>query len=249
MSTTSAPQHAACWLARLRALGLHMRPVDGRDVFSHTPAKSILKERAQEVALRKFGAYEPLELCYQATKPWGRFFFFDRDLVAYNRAGMRAEDPTAHKWSAFKLWIDYTPFVKALDWTEALRERLMQDEQNLQHLLRERKKHQSTSPWTARCTCGRSGGTCSCQSDDIQERRCHDDPIDPNNGIWDWYVKEHCHNVDPDVLSHVRAALTGTWLKRKLQFCSATLSWMPLSCRLNSPTIYSESQQGSLRRI
>ena len=121
LSATSAAQHAACWLARLRALGLHMRPVDGRDVFSHTPAKSILKERAQEVALRKVGAYEPLELCYQATKPWGRFFFFDKDLVAYNRAGMRAEDPTAHKWSASKLCIDYTPFVTAQDWTKALK--------------------------------------------------------------------------------------------------------------------------------
>jgi len=151
----------------------------------------MLQERSQEAVLRKFGAYEPLELCYQATKPWGRFFIFDKDFVAYNSAGMRAEDATAHKWSASKLWIDYTPFVKALDWTEALWERCMQDEQNLQHLLRERKKDQSTSPSTRRCTCGRSGGTCSCQSDDIQARTCHDDPIEPNNGIWDWYVKEH----------------------------------------------------------
>ena len=72
---------------------------------------------------------------------------------------------------------------------------------------------------------------------------------DPNNGIWDWYVKEHCHDVDPDVLSHVRAALTGIWLKRKLQFCNASWSWMPRSSRLNSPSIYSKSQQGSSRRI
>ena len=108
-----------------------MRPVDGRDVFSHTPAKSMLQERAQEAVLRKCGAYEPLELCYEATKPWGRFFIFDKDFVAYNRAGMRAEDPTAHKWSASKSWIDYTPFVHALDWTEALKERLLTDEENL----------------------------------------------------------------------------------------------------------------------
>ena len=116
----------------------------------------------------------------------------------------------------------------------------MQDEQNLGHLLRERKKDQSTSPWTTRCTCGRSGGTCSCQSDDIEGTRCHDDPIDPNNGIWHGYVKEHCHDVDPGVLINVRAALTGTWLKRKFQFCQATLSWMPRSSRLNSPSIYSK---------
>jgi hypothetical protein len=100
------------------------------------------------------------------SKLWGRFFICDKDFVDYNLDGMRAEDPTAHKWSASKLWIDYTPFVKALDWTEALQERCMQDEQNLGHLVRERKKDQSTSPWTTRCTCGRSGGTCSCQSDD-----------------------------------------------------------------------------------
>jgi hypothetical protein len=200
----------------------------------------MLQERAQEAVLRKFGAYEPLELCYQASKPWGRYFIFGKDFVAYNRAGMRAEDPTADKWSASKLWIDYTPFVKALDWTEALQERLLQDDQNLRHLLRERKKDQSTSPWTRRCTCGRSGGACSCQSDHIEEKRCHDDPIGPNSGIWDWYVKEHCHDVDPGVLIHVRAALTGTWLKRKFQFCQETLRWMPHSCRLNSPSIYSK---------
>jgi len=98
-----------------------MGPVAGRHVFSHTPAKSMLQERAQEAVLRKFGPYKPLELCYQASKPWGRFFICDKDFVAYNRAGMRAEDPTAHKWSASKLWIDYTPFVKALDWTKLYR--------------------------------------------------------------------------------------------------------------------------------
>ena len=237
VSATSAAQPAARWLCRLRGLGLHMRPMDGRDVFSHTPAKSILQERAQEAVLRKVGAYEPLELCYQATKPWGRFFIFDKDFVAYNRAGMRAEDPSAHKWSASKLWIDYTPFVKALDWTQALKERIMQDNANLQHLLRARKKEQSTS--TRRCACGRRGGACSCQSDDIEEKRCHDDPIDPNNGIWDWYVKEHCPDVDPGVLIDVRAALTGTWLNRKFQFYRTALSWMPRSDRLNSPSIYS----------
>ena len=110
--------------------------------------------------------------------------------------------------------------------------------------VRERKKEQSTS--TRRCTCGRrqnnydKEGTCSCQSDYVEERRCHDDPIDPHNGIWDWYVKEHCHDVDPGVLNDVRAALTGTWLKRKFQFCQAALRWMPRSSRANSPSLYSK---------
>ena len=101
MSATSAAQpdlsDIASWTWILQALGLHMRPVDGRDVFFHTPAKSMLQERSQEAVLRKFGVYEPLELCYQASKPWGRFFIFDRDFVSYNRAGMQAEDPNAHK--------------------------------------------------------------------------------------------------------------------------------------------------------
>jgi len=190
--------------------------------------------------LRKCGAYEPLELCYQASKPWGRFFVFHKDFVDYNRAGMRAEDPTAHKWSASKLWIDYTPFVHANDWTQALQMRLENEEDNLLHLLRERKKEQSTS--TRKCTCRRIEDICTCKSDDIAER-CpldHDNPLDPYNGIWEWYVKEHCHDVDPGVLIDVRAALTGTWLQRKFQFCRDTFSWMPRSSRLNSPSIYSE---------
>ena len=108
----------------------------------------------------------------------------------------------------------------------------------IQHLLRERKKEHSTS--TRRCTCGRSGGTCSCQSNHIEEKRCHDDPIAPNSSIWDWYVKEHCQDVDPGVLIDVRTALTGTWSNPKFQFCRATLSWMPRSDRLNSPNIYSK---------
>ena len=36
------------------------------------------------------------------------------------------------------------------------------------------------------------------------------------------------------------AALTGTWLQRKFQFCRAVLRWMPCSDRLNSPSIYSQ---------
>ena len=61
---------ASDFLSKLHALGLHIKPVEGRAEFFHTPAKSILKESLQEAALRKFGTYDPLELCYRATKPW-----------------------------------------------------------------------------------------------------------------------------------------------------------------------------------
>ena len=153
---------ASDFLSKLHALGLHIKPVEGRTVFFHTPAKSVLQERQQEAVLRKYGAYQPLDLCYEASKPWERFFVSNKEFAAYNRAGMRAEDPTAHKWSASKLCIDYTPFVHALDWTEALRERLMQDEANLQHLIIRRNKEKPTS--SRKCTCGRFYGFCSCQS-------------------------------------------------------------------------------------
>ena len=149
MSATSAAQpdlsDIASWTWILQALGLHARPVDGRDVFFHTPAKSMLQEHSQEAVLRKCGAYEPLELCYRASKPWGRFFIFDKDFVAYNRAGMRAEDPSADKWSASKLWIDYTPHVSAQDWTDALLHRLCLDNENIKALLRDRKRRQASS--------------------------------------------------------------------------------------------------------
>ena len=175
------------WSKTLQMLSLHIRPVDGRDVFFHTPAKSMLQECAQEAVLRKCGAYQPLELCYQASKPWGRFFIFDKDFVAYNRAGMRAEDPNAHKWSASKLCIDYTPYVSAADWTHALRERCAQDEQNLAHLCRERKRNQPSSGGV--CQYGRPRGYCCCQSDDIVVRICQEDATDPDSYIWDWYVR------------------------------------------------------------
>ena len=61
---TSAAQpglsEIALWTRFLQMLSLHIRPVDGRDVFFHTPAKSMLQERAQEAVLRKCGAYQPL---------------------------------------------------------------------------------------------------------------------------------------------------------------------------------------------
>ena len=97
---------AAHFFSKLHAFGLHIKSVECRAVFSHTSAKPVFKERLQGAALRKFRTYDPLELCCRATKPWERFFIFDTDFVAYNRAGMRAEDPNARKWSAWKLWID-----------------------------------------------------------------------------------------------------------------------------------------------
>ena len=36
---------AAHFFSKLHALGLHMKPVEGRTVFFHTPAKSIFNER------------------------------------------------------------------------------------------------------------------------------------------------------------------------------------------------------------
>ena len=60
---------ASDFLSKLHALGLHIKPVEGRAVFFHTLARLMLQEREQEAVLRKCGAYDPLELCYQASKP------------------------------------------------------------------------------------------------------------------------------------------------------------------------------------
>ena len=103
---------ASEFFSKLHALGLHIKPVEGRTVFFHTPAKSVLQERQQEAVLRKYGAYQPLDLCYEASKPWERFFVSNKEFAAYNRAGMRAEDPTAYKWSASKLQLG-KPFGNA----------------------------------------------------------------------------------------------------------------------------------------
>ena len=237
MSATSAAQPGlsdiALWIRILRRLALHIRPVDGRDVFFHAPAKSMLQECAQEAVLRKCGAYQPLELCYQASKPWGRFFIFDKDFVAYNRAGMRAEDPSAHKWSASKLWIDYTPHVSTQDWTRALLDRLLLDECNIHALLRDRKRRQASSRST--CDCGRALGlrdVCECQSNDIQCHIVHDDILNVGDDsttwhgkhhIYDWYVGEHGPDAATSALRDVRAALAGSWLKRRLQFSNAVV--------------------------
>ena len=185
--------------------------------------------------LRKFGAYEPLELCYQASKPWERFFIFDKDFVAYNRAGMRAEDPCADKWSESKLWIDYTPHVSTEDWTRALHSRLCFDEANIHGLLRDRKRRQASSRRT--CECGRAWGlrdVCECKSNDIQFLLVHTDILNvgdghntsqPADSIYDWYVGEHGPDAATSALRDVRAALTGTWLDRRLQFVKAVAGY------------------------
>ena len=217
------------WLSKLRTMNLHIKPIEGKLVFAHAPSKSILKESLQEEALRRLGVFEPLHLWSEATKPWDRFFMFDRDFVAYNHAGMRAEDPNAHKWNASKLWIDYTPYVSSKDWTKALLLRIQLDNQNIHNLLRERKRRQASSP--SSCTCGRAWGllaACECQSDDIQDKIVHDDIMNVaaltfrvGCSIWDWFVGEHGLDAATSVLRDVRAALTGTWLQRRLQFFKA----------------------------
>ena len=128
------------WRCKLRTMSLHIKPVNGKLVFARAPSKSILKRSQQEDVLRKHGVFEPLHLWSDATKPWGRFFMFERNFVEHNQAGMRAEDPNAHKWSASKLWIDCTPHVSTQDWTKALMSRIQLDHINIQNLLQERKR-------------------------------------------------------------------------------------------------------------
>ena len=219
------------WRCKLHEWSLQVKAVEGDDVFSHTPSKSILKEDLQRQVLRKFGVYKSHYTFCDVTKPWDRFFMFDRDFVAYNRAGMRAEDPNAHKWSASKLWIDYTPYVSSKDWTKALLLRIQRDDENIQNLLRERKRRQASSP--SSCTCGRVLrllDACECQSHDIQARNFLDIinvdalPFRLGCSIWDWFVGEHSHDAAKSVLRDVRAALTGTWLQRRLQFYKAIVA-------------------------
>ena len=122
--------HTRRWHSKLQAMGLHIKPVAGHLVFHHVPSKSILKETSQEQVLRRHGAFHHLHLGSETTKPWGRFFMFDKHFVEYNQAGMQAEDPNAHKWSASKLWIDYTPYVSGRDWERALLLRIQMDRLN-----------------------------------------------------------------------------------------------------------------------
>ena len=148
---------------------------------------------------------------------------------------MRAEDPNAHKWTASKLWIDYTPHVSTKDWNEALYNRLQLDHQNIFKLSQERKRRQASS--RSPCTCDRAWGlldACECQSNDIRDNIVHDDILDVGGkafssfrvgcSIWDWYVNEHSLGAAASALRDVRAALTGTWLQRRLQFFKAVVN-------------------------
>jgi len=134
--------------------------------------------------------------------------------------------------SACKLWIDYTPHVSAQDWTRALLNRIRLDNENIKNLLRDRKHRQGSSRST--CECGRAWGlrdVCECQSNDIQELIVHDDILNVGDDrntfrltdIYDWYVGEHGADAATSALRDVRAALAGTWLKRRLQFLRAVL--------------------------
>ena len=124
--------HTRRWHSKLQAMGLHIKPVAGHLVFHHVPSKSILKETSQEQVLRRHGAFHHLHLGSETTKPWGRFFMFSSHFLEYNQAGMQSEDPNAHKWSASKLWIDYTPYVSGKDWQRALLHRTQMDRLNFE---------------------------------------------------------------------------------------------------------------------
>ena len=109
--------------------------------------------------------------------------------------------------------------------------RILLDGENIQDLLRDRKRRQAASRST--CTCGRAWGlrdVCECKSDDIRYSLVHtdilnvgDDELQPEDSIYDWYVGEHGPDAATSALRDVRAALTGTWLDRRLQFVKAVV--------------------------
>ena len=93
-------------------------------MFRHTPAQNIcrvdLQKKALLGALGHDGFFHKLELGWQHTQPWDRFFMFNKDFQAYNEKRMTAEDPKAHMWSARKSFVDYTWCVTASDWMAKL---------------------------------------------------------------------------------------------------------------------------------
>ena len=198
---------AARWHSKLQALGLHIRPVEGKDIFAHTPAKTILKESLQEAVLRKFGAYEPLQLCYKATRPWERFFIFDQAVLAYNRTGMRAEDPNAHKWSQHKLCINYTELAPREEWSRVLDQVYNRDLHELIHLLKETRGMKSTTS-----TLTRSAFLKCVSGADLY------DWLGPDSKIWDWYCQHHGGQRAQAALLAARSSVHGTWLLRKMKW-------------------------------
>ena len=108
----------------VQSLGLEPQPVPASAVFRHTPAQNIrcvdLQKKALLSALGHDGFFHKLELGWQHTQPWDRFFMFNKDFRAYNEKRMTAEDPKAHMWNAHKSFVDYTWCVTASDWMAKL---------------------------------------------------------------------------------------------------------------------------------
>jgi len=108
----------------VQSLGLEPQPVPASAVFRHTPARNIhrvdLQKKALLSALGHDGFFHKLDLGWQHTQPWDRFFMFYKDFRAYNEKRMTAEDPKAHMWNARKSFVDYTWCVTAADWMAKL---------------------------------------------------------------------------------------------------------------------------------
>ena len=108
----------------LQSLGLEPQPVSASTVFRHTPAKNILSEELQkrtlESAFGHKGFFQVLELGWESTQPWDRFFMFTKHFQKYNESRMAAEDPKAHLWNTSKSFVDYTWCATASDWMGAL---------------------------------------------------------------------------------------------------------------------------------
>ena len=117
------PVHS-CLKEMVQSLGLEPQPVSASAVFRHTPAQNIrcvdLQKKALLSALGHDGFFHKLELGWQHTQPWDRFFMFNKDFQAYNEKRMTAEDPKAHMWNARKSFVDYTWCVTASDWMAKL---------------------------------------------------------------------------------------------------------------------------------
>ena len=190
-----APDSAAAarWRSKLRELGLDIKPVEGKQVFCHTPSKTILQHPCQMQVLQKFGAYAALKLWKKQLGDVDKLFMFTRDFVHFNRTGMRAEDPHAHKWRESKVWINYTQHVGANDWANALTERQLCEVLDVKDQLRE-------------------GETPRASPGDI---------MGPRSRIWDWYVQTHADGDAEAALRAARAKLTGSLLKQNLDFQKA----------------------------
>ena len=183
---------ASRWRGTLRELRLDARPVEAEHVFRHTPSKTISAQNDQKQVLEKFGAYKPLKLWNDPTN-WEKFFVFNKDFVDFNRSGMRAEDPNAHKWRESKVWVDYTELVSSDDWANALPDRYEWEVEVIKDQLRKGTSRSDICPGSTDVCC-------------------------PWTAIWDWYVKTHGHREASTALREARAKNTGSWLKQKLSF-------------------------------